>query len=106
MRGIDLRGVFGVWECLILCQRGLGGVFRVWVGLILCQRGLGGFKLQFKNRFLFGLKKVEGFGLGIWPAEGTSLCLGLLKSMGFGFEAWPTEGSTSITLDQLIPHLP
>ena len=36
----------------------------------------------------------------------TSFCLGLLKSMGFGFEAWPTKGSTSITLDQLIPHLP
>ena len=37
MRGIDLQGVFGVWECLILCQRELG-VFKVWVGLILCQR--------------------------------------------------------------------
>ena len=44
----------------MLCQRGLGGVFRVWVGLIFCQRGLGGFGLPFKNRFYFGLNKVEG----------------------------------------------
>ena len=70
MRGIDLRGVFGVWDCLILCQRGLGGLFRVWVGLILCQRGLGGFGLPFKNRFLFGLKKVKGLWVEFGQPKG------------------------------------
>ena len=84
----------------------------MWVGLILCQRGLVGFGLPFINRFMFGLwvrglanRSWKGFGFGIWPTEGIGLCLGLMKSMGFRLEAWPIEGSTSVTLDQLIPHL-
>ena len=72
----------------------------------IVSEGWEGLGFHLKTRFCLGLKRLKGSGLGIWPAEGTSLCLGLLKSMGFGFEAWPTEGSTSITLDQLIPHLP
>ena len=41
-------------------RRGLGGVKGVWVGSKFSQRGPGGFGLPFKNRFWFGLKKVNG----------------------------------------------
>ena len=82
MRGIDLRGVFGVWECLILCQRELGGVFRVWVGLILCQRRLEGFGLPFKNKFLFGLKKVEGLWVRNLASRRDKFMFGLIKING------------------------
>ena len=32
----------------------------MWVGPMFSQRGPGGFRLPFKNRFWFGLKKVKG----------------------------------------------
>ena len=48
-----------------------------------------------------GLKESEGFGC--WPTVG---CLGLKESEGFGLEVWISEESTSVTLDQLISHIP
>ena len=45
----------------------------MWVGPMFSQRGPGGFRLPFKNRFWFGLKRSKGFGLGKGSAEGRDL---------------------------------
>ena len=60
-----------------------------------------GFGLGFEMGF--GLEFEMGLVVECWPTVG---CLGLKELEGFGLEGWISEESTSVTLDQLISHVP
>ena len=71
-----------------------------------------GFGLEFEMGFMdecwptvgcLGLEFEMGLVVECWPTVG---CLGLKELEGFGLEGWISEESTSVTLDQLISHVP
>ena len=65
------------------------------------EKGLG---FGFDMGFGFGLEM--GFGFEAFEFRPTVGSLGLKGSVGFGLEGWLSGESTSVTLEQLISHVP